>query len=63
MNISSEIAKWPTTTNYNVCNDHRKIEHDYRQRPNHGQFLGNKKIPADTALMPEKEGMFGKTRT
>jgi len=38
--VSYEIEKWPTrTTNYNVRNDYRKIECDYRERPKTSTFL------------------------
>jgi hypothetical protein len=53
---SSEVETLPiSTANYNVPNDHRKTECDFRQRLKTRHFCKIKKIPPDTILKPEKE--------
>jgi hypothetical protein len=56
--MSSEVETLPTTTtNYNVRNDHRKIE---AKNPDIFVKLKN---PPSTNLKPKKEDMSWKTRT
>ena len=48
--------------NYKVCNDHRRTECDYRQKPNTQTFFKTYNIPPDTTPKPEKEDMSRKTQ-